>query len=114
MNRIVWLYPKHWRVRYGDEISELLAHSSRPRVDQINVALHALFAWMEVPMIRSSLTAIAGAALVIFGFSVGQLSGGVSEIPQHWWSSASALGALCAVAAVTASNRVRRRTSPTD
>ena len=49
------------RVRYGDEIGELLRQSPRPRLDQINVAAHALLAWMEVPMLRSSLNAVAGA-----------------------------------------------------
>ena len=34
----------------------------------------------------------------MFGFTVGQLADGVSEIPQHWWSSVSAAAAIVAVA----------------
>jgi hypothetical protein len=42
---------------------------------------------------------LAAAALVMFGFTVGQLADGVHEIPQHWWSSISAAVAILALTA---------------
>jgi MFS family permease len=39
---ILTLYPRRLRDRYGPEIADLLARSSRPRRDLLNVAAHAL------------------------------------------------------------------------
>jgi hypothetical protein len=95
---LVWLYPRTWRHRYGHEMAELLAASERRWRDSVNVALYAALAWTEVTMFRAMILILAASALVLFGFTVGQLAGGVREIPQHWWSSTSAAVALIAVA----------------
>ncbi len=98
MKWLVRLYPRTWRHRYGREIAELLAASEHPWRDSTNVALYAALAWTEVTMFKPMMLILAAASLVLFGFTVGQLAGGVREIPQHWWSSISAAVALIAVA----------------
>jgi hypothetical protein len=94
---LVWLYPRPWRDRYGREMAELLAASERPWRDSVNVALYAALAWTEITMFKTMILILAAASLVLFGFTVGQLAGGVREIPQHWWSSISAAVAVVAV-----------------
>ena len=99
MKRLVWLYPRRWRDRYGREMVELLAASQHPWRDGVNLAAHAALAWSDVAMFRVISLLLAAAALVMFGFTVGQLADGVHEIPQHWWSSISAAVAILALTA---------------
>ena len=103
MKRLVWLYPRRWRDRYGREMVELLATSQHPWRDGMNLAVYAALAWSEVPMFKVISLLVAAAALVMFGFTVGQLADGVQEIPQHWWSTISAAVAILALAAATVS-----------
>jgi hypothetical protein len=98
VKRLVRLYPRRWRDRYGREMSDLLSASERPWRDGLNIAAYAVLAWLEVPLFRAIVTVVAAGSLVMFGFTVGQLADGVSEIPEHWWSSASASVAIVAVA----------------
>ena len=98
MKRLVRLYPRRWRDRFGREMSELLSASERPWRDGLNIAAYAVLAWMEVPVFKAIVTIVAAASLVMFGFTVGQLADGVREIPHHWWSSVSAAVAIVAVA----------------
>ena len=108
MKWLVRLYPRTWRHRYGREIAELLAASERPWRDSTNVALHAALAWTEVTLFKPMMLIAAAASLVAFGFTVGQLAGGVREIPQHWWSSLSVAVAVIAVAgAIVSLTRTR-------
>jgi hypothetical protein len=93
----VWLYPRTWRVRYGREVAGLLADSAHPWRDSLNVALHAALAWTEVTVFTVMILIVAASSLVLFGFTIGQLAGGVREIPQHWWSSISAAVAVITV-----------------
>jgi hypothetical protein len=105
---LVRLYPRTWRHRYGREIAELLAASEHPWPDGVNVALYAALAWTEVTMFKPMMLILAAASLVLFGFTVGQLAGGVREIPEHWWSSISAAAVLIAVAgAIVSLTRTR-------
>jgi hypothetical protein len=90
---------------------ELLAASQRPWRDGVNVAAHAGLAWSEVPMVKVTILIAAAAALVMFGFTVGQLADGIHEIPRHWWSSISAAVAILAVAAAVVSLTRPRRSS---
>jgi hypothetical protein len=94
---LVRLYPRAWRLRYGRELADLLAESEHPWRDSLNVALHAVLAWTEVTVFKAMNLIVAACSLVLFGFTIGQLDGGVREIPQHWWSSISAAVALVAV-----------------
>lgn len=93
------LYPSAWRTRYGDEIDALLANSNRPLLDGVDVAAHAALVWMEVTMVRTALLLIAAVTLVLFGYVVGQLEGGFSELAMHWWSTAATIAAAFASSA---------------
>jgi hypothetical protein len=98
---LVWLYPRAWRLRYGREVAGLLADSPRPWRDAINVAFHAPLTWTEITVVKAMILVVAASSLVWFGFTIGQLAGGVREIPRHWWSSLSA-----AVAAITVTGAI--------
>jgi hypothetical protein len=109
MRRLVWLYPRRWRDRYGRELVELLDVSQRPWRDSVNVLVHAALVWLEVPVVKLIVIVAAPASLMLFGFSVGQLADGVREVPHHWWSSASAaLTFLAVTAALISAVRTRR------
>ena len=56
---------------------------------------------------------ILAAVLIMFGYAVNDLQGGVVEVHQHWWSSAALLLVLAAAAlrvtdAIAASKRPRK------
>jgi hypothetical protein len=110
VKRLVWLYPRRWRDRYGGELVDLLAVSQHPWRDGVNAAGHAALVWSEVPVFKVMIVILAAASLVAFGFTVSQLADGVPEIPHHWWSSASAGLTVVAVAAAIVSIA---RTGPT-
>ena len=76
----------------------------------MNLAAYAALTWSEVPMFKVISLLVAAAALVMFGFTVGQLADGIHEIPQHWWSSISAAVAIVALTTAIVS-LTRSRTS---
>ena len=109
MKGVLRLYPRAWRDRYAAEVEEVLARSDRARRDHVNLAVHAPVAWLQVPAVATVLRLVAASSLLLFGFAVGQLSDGVSEVPAHWWSSAAAVLALSAVAVSAFSDRSVKR-----
>jgi hypothetical protein len=108
MTWLVWLYPRAWRLRYGRELAQLLAESERPWRGSVNVAFYAALAWTEVTVFKVIIVIVAAASLVSLGFTIGQLTGGVREIPQHWWSSlATAVAVITVTAAIVTAARTR-------
>jgi hypothetical protein len=103
VKRLVWLYPRRWRERYGREMIDLLAASRRPWRDGMNIAAHAALAWSEVAAVKVVVTILAAGSLVTFGFTVGQLADGIHDVLHHWWSSISAVVVILAVGAATVS-----------
>jgi len=105
MRRLLRLYPRDWRDRYGDEVSDLLARSDRPRRDTIDLVMCALSERLgrlarrrkETPM-KLRVTAAVLVALGVAGaiWSTPQLMHGWREIPQHWWSAGATLLPLAA------------------
>jgi hypothetical protein len=51
---------------------------------------------------------VGAASLFAFGYAVSDLANGVTEAPQHWWSSAPLLG-LAAAVALSVGPRLYRR-----
>jgi hypothetical protein len=43
------LYPRWFRDRYGDELADLLADSTHPLGDVLNIAVHAAHAREDLP-----------------------------------------------------------------
>ena len=109
MRGVFRLYPRAWRDRYASEVEEVLARSTRPRRDRLNLVLHAPVAWLQRPAVATVLRLVAAVSLLLFGFAVGQLSDGVSEVPAHSWSSAAAVLALSALGASVSSDRSVKR-----
>lgn len=98
--RLIRLYPRSFRGRYGDELSDLLAASDCPGRDALDLLVHAAVVHLEVPMsrpIRTATGAVATVMLVFCGLALGELRDGVVEVPQHWWSALAAIGAATSV-----------------
>jgi hypothetical protein len=74
----------------------------------LNLMMHAPIAWLQLPSVAVVLRLVAALSLLLLGFTVGQLSHGVSEVPAHWWSSAAAVLAVGTVAASVCSDRSAR------
>lgn len=93
----VRMLPERTRARYGQELVALLDGSPRRLTDTLDVLFLAARAHLEAPM-RRSLHTVAkvslAAALVLLGYTVNDLSSGLTELPQHWWSSGAALSVI--------------------
>jgi hypothetical protein len=96
MSRLMALFPKSWRERYGDEVVELLADSRTPVRDRADIILAAVRVRLDAAQLAPEevivRTHLAAAALVVLGavggmWAAANLTDGVVEIPGHWWSS---------------------------
>lgn len=117
----ILLYPVAFRRRYGDEVAELLDHSPHPVRDGVDTAVHAGRLRLEILMsnaARHVANLVLAAAIFLLGFSLNELRHGITEAPEHWWSSAAILFVFLAgaargcVAAVEARPRHRTSTVP--
>ncbi len=100
MTRLLWLYPRRWRRRFGLEVEELLAASSRPvrdRLDLLVAAPGVVLAQlrsgdtMTLATLRMGLAVALGAGLALTVVALTQLENGLVELGQPWWSGAPAL-----------------------
>lgn len=111
---IIQLLPPEHRDRYGNEMLDLLDGSSRPAHDLIDVAAVTL-RWHSEVVMRNPLSIVAAtlAALSLFGagYAVAELTGGVSELLEHWWSTLPIAGLLLA-AGLAVLARARRQRLP--
>lgn len=101
--------PGECRDRYGEEMLELVHHSTRPTGDLINVAAYVL-RWNMEAALREPLAIVAMmiAAISLFaaGYVVAELADGLAELHRHWWSTLPFLGLLLAAGlAVAARSR---------
>jgi len=98
----VRMLPAQTRDRYGSELVALLDRSPRPLADTLDVLFLAARAHLEAPMRRPLHTFASvslAVSLVLLGYTVNDLSTGLTELPQHWWSSGAALSVLASGAA---------------
>ncbi|MGH9287884.1 MAG: hypothetical protein ACRD0V_06250 [Acidimicrobiales bacterium] len=99
----VTLLPADVRHRYGDELLELLVRSPRPLADALDELHLAAREHLEVLMRRPlhilSIAAL-GVSLVVFGYTMNDLTSGLAELPQHWWSSSAGAAVIASGAAV--------------
>lgn len=119
MTRLLRLFPREWRERYGREVEEALEHSTRPardRFDLVRAAVSIRRQDVERAVRRAGLGALSGAALLLAGaagvwWSQANLSEGIGEIPRHWWSTAACLplAAAALLAAWSSAGRLRNR-----
>jgi hypothetical protein len=96
------MLPARTRDRYGQELVALLDRSPSPLADTLDVFFLAAREHLEDPM-RRPLHSLAGVSLavslVLFGYTVNDLSTGLTELPQHWWSSGAAVSVIVSGAA---------------
>jgi len=99
----VRMLPAGTRARYGQELVALLECSPRRLADTLDVLLLAARTHLEAPM-RRPLHTFANislaVSLVLLGYTVNDLSTGLTELPQHWWSSGAPLSVIASAAAV--------------
>lgn len=104
----VRILPERTRDRYGQELVALLDSSPRPLADTLDVVLLAAREHLEDPM-RRPLHTLASASLavslVLLGYTVNDLSAGLTELPQHWWSSGAAVSVIVSGAAALLTRR---------
>ena len=99
----VRMLPARTRARYGQELVALLDCSPRRLADTLDVLFLAARAHLEDPMRRPLHTFARlslAVSLVLLGYTVNDLSTGLTELPQHWWSSGAALFVIASGAAV--------------
>jgi small-conductance mechanosensitive channel len=121
---LIWLFPRSWRERYGEEIADHLAHSTRSGRDRLDLLIALAPMWSDDRRRLSMHAArrwprIAAAALVGIGaaatlWAASELEGGASELLHHWWSTLAVLVPLTAAAVAVglelAARRIARRT----
>lgn len=98
-HRVVSVYPRAWRDRYGPEIEELLAVSTRPTRDSLNLLVFAIAKRSESLMRKLALPfagLLAAASLFAMGWTTKDLARGIVEIPFHWWSTIPVIGLVSA------------------
>jgi hypothetical protein len=98
----VRMLPAQTRDRYGSELVALLDRSPRPLADTLDVLFLAAREHLEAPMRRPLHTVASvslAVSLVLLGYTVNDLSTGLTELPQHWWSSGAALSVIASGAA---------------
>ena len=97
----LWAFPRRWRERYADEVRETFGRSSRPLSDWIDLVRIGLLTRLEEhvrSLLTIGLTAAAGVALIVIGYTLAELRDGVWEVHRHWWSTApvAAFASSCA------------------
>lgn len=99
------------RVRYADEIQELLDGSDRPVRDRadllvtaVGLRLGRLLPWC---LLASAVCLALSLAAVVH--SIANLSGGAVEVLDHWWSTFAAGGFSASLGAVALLSLARRR-----
>ena len=99
----VRMLPARTRARYGQELVGLLDCSPRRLADTLDVLVLAAHTHLEDPMRRPLHTfanVSLAVSLVLLGYTVNDLGSGLTELPQHWWSSVAALSVIASGAAV--------------
>jgi hypothetical protein len=115
------LLPRAWRDRYGQEALDLVGGDGRPLADLLDLARLAVelhitrteAAMRRTLVILSAVMAALGA--VGLAWSTPRLTGGIAEVPGHWWSTLAVsplpLAAVLAVLAWRTGARRRARPS---
>jgi hypothetical protein len=99
----VRLLPAQTRDRYGQELVALLDSSPRPLADTLDVLFLAVREHLERPMrhpLHTFASVYLAVSLVLLGYTVNDLSTGLTELPQHWWSSGAVVSVIAGGAAV--------------
>lgn len=127
MRLLLWLFPRGWRTRYGEEVAELFRSRDRHLLDVVDLVVTALSLRVEgaVRLLerevrkmerRLKLVRVAGgvaAALMVVGigttwWAMTELADGLRELPSHWWSGLAMAPLLLGLALLGLSVRLQR------
>lgn len=127
MRLLLWLFPRGWRTRYGEEVAELFRSRDRHLLDVVDLVVTALSLRVEgaVRLLerevrkmerRLKLVRVAGgvaAALMVVGigttwWATTELADGLRELPSHWWSGLAMAPLLLGLALLGLSVRLQR------
>lgn len=118
MSRLLLLYPRRWRRRFGAEVDQLLTSSKTPVADRLDLLLAAPRVWLDNPTTEGAMdvlvrlrlvsAAVLGAGTALSAVAVAQLRDGLRELPLHWWSGGAVGLALLGVAGLVGAWAVTR------
>lgn len=121
MKLLIRLFPRSWRERYGEEIADHLAHSTRSGRDRLDLLIALAPMWSDDRRRRSTRathrwTRIGAAAVMAIGaattlWATSELEGGVTDLLQHWWSTLAVLLPLTAAVVVLGFGELSARRS---
>lgn len=108
---ILGCLPEELRVRYADEILELLDGSHRPLRDRADLLITAIGLRLgrRISWWLSASAVFLGLSLAAVVHSISNLSGGAVETLDHWWSTFAAGGFVVWLGALTVLSLARRR-----
>jgi len=111
------LFPRRWRDRYGAEVAEMLATSTTPHRDRLDLVRTA--ATVHIDRLRKK-TAMRRAILlssfllIVVGIlttsrAAAQTRFGLTEVPMHWWGALALTPLLLGAVGVLIVVLTRRR-----
>jgi hypothetical protein len=108
MKLLIRLFPRSWQQRYREEIADHLAHSTHPARDRLDLLMALGPMWADntrrLPMpttwTRASAAVLVATATAATGWATSELEEGLTELPQHWWSTAILVLPLAAAAVI--------------
>ena len=104
MDRMIMrMLPVQIRTNHGDELEDMLACSTRPVRDRADVVIAGMglrLGRATRPLLVAAVIGICASALALV-VAIGNLQGGVMEIPDHWWSTFIAAGLVGSLFAAT-------------
>jgi hypothetical protein len=106
MKLLIRLFPRSWQQRYHEEIADHLAHSTRPARDRLDLLMALGPVWADhtrrLPMpttwTRASAAVLGAAAVATTVWATTEQQDGITELLQHWWSTAALVLPLAAAA----------------
>jgi hypothetical protein len=120
MRPLVRLFPRSWRARYGDEIADHLARSTRPARDRLDLLVALGAVWSDesarrLPMLisrawmRAVAAGLCAVGIVTTALATTELQDGLVELPRHWWSAPAPLPLAAAAVLLAVGERAGRR-----
>jgi len=105
------MLPAQIRTSHGDELEEMLHSSTRPvrdRADIVTAGMGLRLGRATRPLLVAAVIGTCASALALV-IAIENLQRGVTEIPDHWWSTFTASGLIGSLFAATLLGLAQRR-----
>jgi hypothetical protein len=111
---VLWLLPASWRDGYGEDVEDLLEAGGWRVRDVLDVVLLGLTlrseALRRLAMMYYTIGLLLMGAGIAGGFwSAAELTNGIGDIHEHWWSTAATVWPVGAGLAFLLAGAARRR-----